>query len=170
MPVNRLASVTRCTVKETFSGKQRGSVSKILKSINRRPVKKAAQGIVPSYEPANRRRAPYFKKFRDLRRLLSIMRRYPLPRTYNRDTRRILRGVYYSIPLMSRFLLYPPDQLVLEEMEETLYCWLLLANIERKSASQIYRPAFRLRSSHVDAWGLSDVISNPDYRQVSAKL
>jgi len=130
--------VTRYTVKEAFSGKYR---EKVRKSLTRASILKVdSETRLSSGEiELSLKRGPYFKKLRNQRRLLSLLRKYPLPQVFSRQNRRILRGVYYCIPVLRRLLVYPPDQLMLAEVDDMLYHWLLLANITRGSTATINR-------------------------------
>jgi len=140
VPVNRLASVTRCTVKEAFTGKHREQVRSLLKRSLPEPENKSTVSTLSCTDPKQKfRRGSYFKKLRRERGLLSLLRRFSLPTDFSRENRRILRGVYYSIPRLSRRLYYLPDQLSLAEVAHDLYCWLLLANINRGSNAVINR-------------------------------
>jgi hypothetical protein len=147
--------VTRCTIKEVFSNKHRKRVSR---SVNKLIVKPSGPEKLLSQPPIelSLKRGPYFKKYRHARGLLSLLRRISLPMDFNRRNRRILRGAYYCIPVLQRLLFYLPDQISLVEMENTLFCWLLLANITRGSVSTINR----WRMPTFDEISTSDVSSD----------
>jgi hypothetical protein len=147
--VSQLGSVNRRTIKEISSNKRRCKFSfcKILQKA--KPKAKKGELSLQQNQPNLKgkepptidrwMRAPYFKKFRAERRLISLMVNTPLPNTFNRKDRRILRGIYYRIPYLFNLLMFPPDQLMLIEMESSLYTWLNIANCKRASSQQIYR-------------------------------
>jgi hypothetical protein len=128
--------VTRCTLKKlNSSSKQRRRGRGGQKSAFAPKVQKGVSTGVDT--DANRH--PYFKKYRNERKILSLFRNYPLPNTFGRKERIIMREVYYCLPELFRLLRLDRDQLSLEAIKLALHDWLCLANTKRASDQRITR-------------------------------
>lgn len=103
--------------------------------------------VGPSKPDGNRRRARYFRAYRSERNMLCTIENTFLIE-HDRRNYRACRFIYYVvIPLLARYLWFPPDRERLINVEDDVYNQILSYRFQRGTKKEPYRvTVWRFRS------------------------